>query len=98
MSRIEKRPEAEVDLYEMWEYIAVDSPRDAGLLLKKLDEVFNLLVDNPEMGRTREELGEGLLSFPIGRFVIYYRSMSGKQGIEIVRVLHGKRDVEAELG
>jgi toxin ParE1/3/4 len=33
----------------------------------------------------------GLRSHPVGNYVIYYREM--KTGIEIVRVIHGARDV-----
>jgi len=45
----------------------------------------------PEMGRRREELAMHLRSFPVGRYIIFYRSM--QEGIEIVRVLHGARDL-----
>ncbi len=38
------------------------------------------------------ELLPGLLSFPFGRYMIFYLSIPG--GIEIVRVLHGARDIE----
>ncbi len=40
----------------------------------------------------RPELGEGIRSFPSGNYVIFYRTVEG--GIEIMRVLHGARDIE----
>lgn len=46
------------------------------------------------MGRLRGELATGLRSFPVGRYVIFYRALSN--GIEIVRVLHGARDLSAD--
>jgi toxin ParE1/3/4 len=45
----------------------------------------------PVIGRTREELSHGLRSFPFGRYVIFYRL--NEYGVEIVRVLHGARNI-----
>lgn len=45
------------------------------------------------MGRMREILSAGLRSFPVGRYVIFYRPL--QDGIDVVRVLHGTRDLEA---
>ena len=53
------------------------------------------LASNPGMGRVRNELMEGIRSFAVGRYVIFYRSIP--KGIEIVRVLHGARDVAGIL-
>jgi toxin ParE1/3/4 len=43
------------------------------------------------MGRVRDELAEGIRSFPIGRHVVFYVTIPG--GIEIIRVLNGARDI-----
>jgi toxin ParE1/3/4 len=45
------------------------------------------------MGRARDELRQGLRSFPVGRFSIFYRQLD--QGIVVVRVAHGARDIGA---
>jgi toxin ParE1/3/4 len=37
-------------------------------------------------------LAPGLQSFPFGRYIIFYRPVAN--AIEIVRVLHGARDIE----
>lgn len=47
------------------------------------------------MGRSRPELGPEIRSFPVGRYVIFYLPLP--KGIEVVRVLHGSRDVGAIL-
>jgi toxin ParE1/3/4 len=44
------------------------------------------------MGRRRDELAPGLRSFPAGRYVIFYLPLT--DGVDIVRVLHGSRDIE----
>jgi hypothetical protein len=45
------------------------------------------------MGRLRPELAPHLRSFPIGNYVIFYRLT--QEGIEVARVLHGARDIDA---
>ena len=50
-----------------------------------------LLAENPEMGRTRNDLETNLRSFPVGNYVIFYEVIVG--GIEVLRVLHGARDI-----
>jgi toxin ParE1/3/4 len=49
------------------------------------------LRDNPLAGRARPELAENVRSFPVGNYVIFYRPL--QDGIEIVRVLSGYRDL-----
>ncbi len=93
MPRIFKRPLARSDLTEIWDYIADDNETQADAFIDRIDQKFQTLASHPNMGRYREELAEGLRSFPIGRHVIFYRVISG--GIEIVRVLHGSRDLNA---
>ncbi|MCC7382255.1 MAG: type II toxin-antitoxin system RelE/ParE family toxin [Deltaproteobacteria bacterium] len=44
-------------------------------------------------GRSREELGPSIHSFPVGDYIIFYRPVKG--GIEIARILHGARDIDA---
>lgn len=44
------------------------------------------------MGRRRDELAPGVQSFPFGRYIVFYRVVS--DAIEVVRVLHGARDIE----
>jgi toxin ParE1/3/4 len=45
------------------------------------------------MGRARPELAPELRSFPVKRYVLYYRPDA--DGIELVRVLDGARNIEA---
>ena len=47
------------------------------------------------MGRVRSELAPELRSFPVGRYVVFY--LPCPDGIDIVRVLHGARDIETVL-
>ena len=91
MVRVLKRPLARVDLAEIWSYIADDSEAAADRFLDALEVKFALLATQPRMGRQRDELLAELRSFPAGRYVIFY--LANADGIELVRVLHGARDI-----
>lgn len=86
---------AENDLEEIWFYIALDNPEAADALLDKIDEQSASLARDPRLGRARLELLDELRSFPVGNYVLFYRPMD--DGIEIVRVLHGARDLPSQF-
>ena len=96
MARITRRPLAAADVLDIWGHIAEDSLDQADRWIDKLDEKFGILATQPLMGRTREELAADLRSFPFGRYVIFY--MPVQDGIDVVRVLHSARDVDAAFG
>jgi toxin ParE1/3/4 len=92
MPIIVKRPRAISDLAQIWDYIADDSEKRADAFLAMVDGKFQTLSQHPAIGRRREELAPGLRSFPVGRYVIFYLPLPN--GVDIVRVLHGARDIE----
>lgn len=94
MTVIRIRPSAEEDAAEIWDYIAEDSEAAADRVLELVDAQFTLLAQYPKMGRERPELADGLRSFPVGRYVVFYRPLP--DGIEVVRVLHASRDVQSD--
>ena len=53
-----------------------------------------MLVQDPLAGRERPELMPALRSFPVGNYVIFYVPVS--DGIEVLRVMSGWRDVDAD--
>ena len=91
MNSFRLSPEARSDLGEIWFYIAQDDPEAADKFIRVIVSRFPKLAAMPELGRQREELSPRLRSFPVGRYVIFYRPM--ENGIEIARVLHGARDL-----
>ena len=86
-------PEAEQDLLDIWLYIAEDSPINADRFLDRLQGKALNLAEFTEIGIDRPELAPNLKSFPVDRYVLYYRANTG--GIELVRVLHGSRDISS---
>ena len=95
MPRLLKRPEAESDLDEIWWYIAQDSPINADRFLDRIQERCLSLADFPQMGTSRDELKAGLRSQLVGNYLIFYFPL--EDGVDIVRVLHGSRDIESLL-
>jgi len=81
------------DLDEIWFFIAQDSLSAADGFVDELTGKFSLLASFPKMGRSREELGPELRSFPVKNYLVLYRLPKGY--IEIVRVIHTARDVKA---
>ena len=88
-------PSARLDLYEIWEYIAIESPERAARLIATLEKKFSVLAENPYMGRGREDLDPSLRGFPVGSYVIFYRPMD--DGIEVACVLRGSRDIPSQF-
>src|SRR5438132_11538613 len=86
-------PLARQDLQEIHDFIAADSPAAAGRWINRLAGECRKLAGMPGMGRRREELGRELRSFAVGNYLIFYRDHPDR--LEIMRVLHGARDIES---
>ena len=86
-------PLAESDLIGIWEYIAQDSSENAARFISHIHQICSeTLAFNPQIGRSRGELSEELRSFVVDDHVIFYRPID--DGVMVVRVLHGRRDIE----
>ena len=84
---------AEQDLEKIWSYVAEDaSPDTADRLIDAIIERFELLAEQPRMGRLRPEFGPGVRSFAVESCVIYYRN---EGELLVARILHGRRDQAA---
>lgn len=88
-------PEAEEDLIDIWFYIAQDSPVNADNYIDKLEQAGQKLADSPGMGVERGELAPQLKSFPVDRYILFYRVIN--TGVELVRVVRGARDLPAQF-
>lgn len=91
-------PEAQADLDLLHAYISADNPEAADQVLEAALATFKALGKMPGMGQPRtlkhSELS-GLRSFRVEGFrnyLIFYRPAAA--GVEIVRVLHGARDLD----
>lgn len=91
--RYELTDQADQDLLDAAYYIGRDSVEAADRWIERMHHTFERLAQFPQMGRERTELAPHLRSFPSGSYIIFYRATDA--GIEIIRVLHGARDIDA---
>lgn len=90
-----RSPQARRDLLDIWSFIAADNIAAADALIDRIGETATLIAENPELGRARSELGPDIRSFPIGSYLIFYRSRPAE--IEIIRILNGYLDISEDL-
>ena len=101
-------PEAQVslparqDLRDIWEIIACDDVDAADRVRTAAFRAFEQLASMPELGPRRKLANPHLKRvrmWPVPGFhqyLIFYRPLD-PEGVEIVRVLHGARDIAALL-
>ncbi len=89
-------PDADLDLGDIWEYVARDNIDAADRWMGKLFDAFEALGATPGMGHKREDLtAYPVLFWPVGAYLIIYRAE--RRPIEIVAVTQGSRDIPAFL-
>ena len=59
--------------------------------LSDLFQQFDLIAENPSLGKLRPELADGVQSLPLREHVIFYEVHAGR--CHILRVLHHSRDL-----
>jgi toxin ParE1/3/4 len=91
MSKPRISEQAEADLHHAWEYLAERNEAAADRLMDDILERARLHAQFPLMGSIREDLGTGLRSFVVSPYIVIYRPF--KDTIEVLRVLHGSRDI-----
>ena len=94
MSAIRRRRLAREDILDIWSFIAGDNIRAADALVDQFDRAFAFLVIHPKSGRLRPDIGPGIRSFVVGKYVMFCRVASG--GIDVGRVMHGVRNFSPE--
>ncbi len=89
-------PKAKQDLRNIWAYfVRVASPEIADQVLGEIDQAAARLGDRPYLGRTRDEVLPGLRGVLAQPYTVFYKVTDTT--VEIVRVLHERRDFSAAL-
>lgn len=99
-SRVEKRPQVLRDLVAIAVYLADQSGTDdlAFRFLESAEANFERLATMPNLGVSRDYRDPRLHGVRMWRiagfedYLIFYRPTDS--GVEIIRVIHGKRDIE----
>ncbi len=89
--------EAFQDMQDIHGYIAMDDPDAADRVVSAFEKQVTVLANQPELGLLKPKL-RGLRLWPVTDFpnyLIFYRQREGR--IEIVRILHGARDLPSIL-
>ena len=82
------------DAEEVWDFIGQESYERADAVLDAVDETLAMLLDYPEAGRRRNELGPGVHSFLTAKRYLVYYAPRPDGSIVALRLLHTSRDVE----
>jgi toxin ParE1/3/4 len=99
--QVVKRPAAEADITELATHIAMDSMATAERFLECAEAAFTQLAETPYIGRPWVHVlarlkGLRVSSIPGFRnHLVFYRP--SKHTIDVVRVLHGARDLDSAL-
>ena len=91
--RLHRTAQAEIDLIEIWQFIAKDDPMAASKVLKSLDRRSHELLKNPKLGPARPDINTDYRHLVDGNFLILYQIKMGR--IEIVRYLHGAQNLKS---
>lgn len=90
-------PAAIQDLQTIRSFIASDNPEAARRVLKTLRSAIRKLTKHPGTGHTRQDLADPKHSFLlVYSYFIVYRA--GTNPLQVIRILHSARDVQALLG
>ncbi len=90
--RIRFTEASKIDLGDIYRYIAEDSIAAADKHRQALQKRWLALIDQPLMGRKRDDIRLGYRSITEGNYIILYRLVAEHE-LEIVRVVHAKRDL-----
>jgi toxin ParE1/3/4 len=75
----------------LWAYIAASNPDAADRMVDAVLAASRMHARFPNIGQSRDDLQSGLRCFVVSPYVVYYRPV--KSTIEVIRVLHGARDI-----
>lgn len=89
-------PEALEDLDKISLWIAQHDTMAALRWLEEIDQVTSLLATHPGVGEAVPQYGVGVRRWTQGRYLVLFRPTEDR--VDIVRVLHGSRDIDTLLG
>ncbi len=85
-------PAADQDIVEIWRYtFETWGVEKANNYLDQIEKCLSNLVDQPSLGKKRDEIRKDYRSFHVGHHLIFYR-LNQEKPIEVARVLHERMD------
>lgn len=95
MARYRITSQASTDLDAIWLYIAEHSPVNADRFMGRFYDIFLMLAHSSHIGTSRSDLALHLRMMPMHDYLIFYRPID--DGVEIMRVLHGRRRISRDF-
>ncbi len=89
-------PRAKKDLAAIWAHIAADNPDAANDHHEFLIQRMISLVEQPRKGRLRPDLGIDIRALFVKNYVVIYQITADY--LFVTRVIHGARDLSAQMG
>ena len=98
-SRLIRSEPANDDLDDIWDYLAVESsPEIADFVIARLFEAMHRAAGNPKLYRERTEFRGQPRRVNVFEYAIFYEPLPEGDGVLILRVIHGRRDLPRRLG
>lgn len=95
MKRFLLSPAAATDIEQIEAFLDAHAPHATDRVLDALRDAMRRIAATPGLGHLREDLTDEPLRFhPVWSYLVIYRIT---EPVEIVRVLHGARDVARQL-
>lgn len=68
--------------------------KQRNVYIRQFDATFGRLAENPELGKTCDEIRTGYRKFPLASHVIFYQKTNSQPTL-IIRILHKSMDVNS---
>lgn len=96
MSRYEIMPAAKRDLTEIEDHIAADNPEVARRIMLEMQATMQMLTNLPKLGHRRSDIHDPRYRFySVYSWLIVYNPSTDP--LQILRVVHGRRDLPSTL-
>ena len=95
---VRRSPQAYQALLDVWDQIAEHNPPAADRMIDRLQSAIEKLATNPWIGAGRADIAPDLRHMVVGRYLVLYRVAEEDSAIDIVRVLHGARELGPLFG
>jgi toxin ParE1/3/4 len=91
LAKVTLTSRARADLDDIWLRVATDARQAADRLIDRLLHRCRILASHPRLGPARPEIAADARLLVEGEYLILYRVRA--DGVDIVRVVHGAREI-----
>ncbi|MBA3484434.1 MAG: type II toxin-antitoxin system RelE/ParE family toxin [Pirellulales bacterium] len=92
MSGVQRTRRADLDLKQIWLYVAERNYPAADRLIDRMEKTLDLLHQNPLAGESMEHLRPNTRQFTVGNYVLMFEPTPS--GIRLLRVAHSSRRMD----